>query len=104
MKTADPAGAPDEERTERGLDGLMVRYSRWKRRSLEDIAQEPLSTLALRNAYLCACILLDGVILPWIVVVLGGGFSLLLFTLLFIPAVAAETALYRRMKAAARRA
>lgn len=99
MKAPEPA-----EQTAtgaRGLDGLMFRYSRWKRRSLVDLAEAPLSTLAFRSLYLCGCILLDGVILPWAVTVLGGGFSFPLFALLIVPAVAAEAVVYRRTKTAA---
>lgn len=98
MKTAD-SDAPDEADTARGIDGLMFRYSRWKRRSLEDIATAPLSVLAVRSLYLCACILFDGVILPWIIMIPEGGFSLPLFAVLLVPAVAAEVLGYRRLRA-----
>ena len=91
----------DEKPAPRGIDGLMFRYSRWKRRSLEEIAEAPLSALALRTLYLCGCILIDGVILPWILTIPDGGFSLVWFAVLLVPALAGEVVGYHKLKAAA---
>jgi len=82
----------------RGIDGLMARYSRWRRRRLVTLAEMPLSALAVQTLYLCACVLADGVFLPWVVTVLQGEFSLLLFSALLIPLVAAEAVVYREMR------
>lgn len=95
MGTAE-RGEPQPEY--RGVDGLMMRYSRWRRQRLADLAEAPLSTLALRTLFLSACILFDGVLLPWVVTILDGGFSLLLFTVLLSPIVAAEALVYRKMR------
>jgi len=83
----------------RGIDGMMHRYSRWKLKRLASLANEPLSTLALRNLYLSACVLLDGVFLPWVVVVAQGGFSFLLFAILLAPVLLGEGIAYRRLTA-----
>ncbi len=86
----------------RGIDGLMQRYSRWRRERLVDLAEVPLSTLAARTLYLSACILFDGVLLPGVVAVLVGGFSLVPFAVLLVPVVAAEALVYRRLRRAER--
>ena len=99
MNPDDEQARANPDRIGGGLDALMRRYSRWKRERLVEIAELPLSALALRNLFLSVCILVDGVVLPWVVAVALGGFSFLLFTLLLIPAVALESVLYRRMKA-----
>jgi hypothetical protein len=83
----------------RGIDAMMHRYSRWKLKRLANMADEPLSTLALRNLYLSACVLLDGVFLPWVVVVAQGGFSFLLFAILLVPTLLGEGIVYRRLSA-----
>ncbi len=93
-----------EERAEpeykaRGIDRLLVGYSRWKTRRLVAMDATPLSALALQTLYLSGCILADGVLLPWIVTLLDGDFSFLLFALLLIPALALEAVGYRRLKA-----
>ena len=89
----------DEPRPEsRGIDGLMTRYSRWRRQRLVTLTEVPLSTLTLRTLALSGFILVDGVLLPWVVTVLEGTFSFLLFAILFVPLIAAEAMVYRRMK------
>lgn len=98
----DPTDLPTRDEPEeewRGIDSMMHRYSRWRLKRLARMADEPLSTLALRNLYLSACVLLDGVILPWIVMVVQGAFSFLLFGVLFVPTLVVELVLYRRMTA-----
>ncbi len=87
------------EDRDRGIDAWMRRYSRWRERRLTHLAAVPLSSLAVQNLVLCLCILLDGVFLPWIVVLVAGGFSSPLFALLLVPSVIAEGVVYRRMKA-----
>lgn len=77
----------------------MRRYSRWRERRLTHLAAIPLSSLALQNLFLCACILVDGVLLPWLVVLLAGGFSYVIFTLILAPGIVAEGFVYQRMKA-----
>ncbi len=83
----------------RGIDAWMRRYSRWRERRLTDLASVPLSSLAVQNLFLCICILLDGVLLPWIVILITGGFSYPLFALLLVPSVLAEGVLYQKLKA-----
>lgn len=83
----------------RGLDGLMRRYSRWRRERLVTMAEVPLSTLTLQSLYLSACVLADGILLPWVASVFEGGFSWLVFVVLLVPSLAAESVFYRRMKA-----
>ena len=100
--TADDPAAPPPEYKARGIDALLVRYSRWRRRRLARLAEVPLAALALETLYLSACILADAVVLPWIVVLVAGGFSFALFGLLFLPTVVAEAVLYRRVKATPR--
>jgi hypothetical protein len=99
MKPADLPTRDEPEGEHRGIDAMMKRYSRWKLKRLASMADEPLSTLALRNLYLSACVLLDGVLLPWVVVVAQSGFSFLLFAILFVPTVLGEGIVYRRMTA-----
>ena len=95
MKESEAEEDPEGEY--RGIDSLMHRYSRWKIKRLTRAADEPLTALTLRTLYLSACILLDGVFLPWIVMILEGGFSLLLFSVLLVPTVVVEWTVYRRM-------
>lgn len=99
MKAADGQEETSAVPEARGIDALLLRYSRWRRARLTAMAEMPLSLLGLQTLYLSACILLDGVVLPWIVTLLGGGFSYLLFVLLLLPTLAAESVLYRRVKA-----
>jgi hypothetical protein len=81
----------------------MVRYSRWRRQRLVTLSETPLAILTLQTLYLSACILADGVLLPWVVTILEGGFSWLLFAVLLVPVLAAESILYRRVKAPGKR-
>jgi hypothetical protein len=99
MGTAEVTDREALETEPRGLDGLMRRYSRWRRERLVTLAEVPLSTLTLQSLYLSVCVLADGILLPWLASVLDGGFSWLLFVVLLVPALAAESVLYRRMKA-----
>lgn len=103
MGTAEPPDRVESETEARGLDALMRRYSRWRRERLVSLAEVPLSTLTLQTLYLSACVLADGILLPWVVSVPEGSFSWLLFTVLLVPALAAESILYRRVKAPQRR-
>jgi hypothetical protein len=96
MKPADLPTQDGTARERRGLDAMMHRYSRWKLNRLARMADEPLSALALRNLYLSACVLLDGVVLPWFVVLAQGGFSFLLFAILLVPTLLVEGIVYRR--------
>ncbi len=88
---------PQEEA--RGIDAWMRRYSRWRERRLMHMAELPLSSLAAQNLFLCLCILVDGVLLPWIVVVLAGDFSYAWYGVLLLPSVVGEGLVYQRMKA-----
>lgn len=98
MVTETPTrGVPEDG--ERGIDGWLHRYSRWKERRLTHMAELPLPTLALQSLYLCVCILLDGVLLPWVVVAVASGFSDALFAVLLVPVIVAEGVVYQRMKA-----
>jgi len=103
MKPTDDAARDDSAEEPRGIDGLMRRYSRWRLQRLARIADESLTALTLRNLYLSACVLLDGVFLPWAVIILEGGFSFLLFAVLLVPTLLVEAILYRRMTAPLRR-
>jgi len=103
MGTADASEHAASETEARGLDGLMRRYSRWRRERLVTMAEVPLSTLTLQSLYLSACVLADGILLPWVASVFEGGFSWLEFVVLLVPALAAESVLYRRMKAPQRK-
>jgi hypothetical protein len=100
---ADVDGRADRESPARGIDSLLLRYSRWKTRRLIAMDATPLSTLAVQNLYLAGCIIADGVFLPWAVTLLEGGFSFLLFALLLLPALVVESMGYRRLKAAPKR-
>lgn len=91
------------EEPTRGIDAWMRRYSRWRQRRLIHLAQVPLSSLALENLFLCLCILVDGVFLPWVVVLIADAFSYVLLALLLAPSLAAEYLIYRRMKTRPRR-
>jgi hypothetical protein len=95
MKSPELPTCDDAAGEHRGIDALMHRYSRWKLKRLATMADEPLSTVALRNLYLSACVLLDGVLLPWVVVVAQGGFSFLPFAILLVPTVLGEWIVYR---------
>lgn len=99
MRPGDGTARDDPPAEPRGIDGMMHRYSRWKLKRLASMADEPLSTLALRNLYLSACVLLDGVLLPWVVVVAQGPFSFLLFAILLAPILLGEGIVYRRLTA-----
>jgi hypothetical protein len=100
MTTAPDTPDRDEPpREQRGIDGWMHRYSRWKRRRLVSLNETSVAVIGIRTLYLCACILLDGVMLPWAVVVLVGAFSYPLFAGLVLPAIVVEALLYQRMKA-----
>ncbi len=83
----------------RGIDAWMRRYSRWRERRLTHMAELPLSSLVLQNLFLCLCILFDGVFLPWVVVLIAGGFSYAWLGLLLLPSLVAEGLVYRRIKA-----
>lgn len=100
----EPASQEAPQVPVRGIDGWMRRYSRWRERRLTHLAETPLSSLALQNLFLCVCILIDGVLIPWIVVLLEGDFSLALFAVLFVPSVVAEGLVYLRIKGRAMRA
>ncbi len=93
------AGREATKEEMRGIDAWMRRYSRWRERRLTHMAELPLSSLALQNLFLCLCILFDGVFLPWIVVLVAGGFSYALLGLLLLPSLVAEGLVYRRIKA-----
>lgn len=95
---ADDEVQTAREREARGIDAWLRRYSRWKERRLIETAKLPLSALALRSGYLSACILLDGVFLPWIVMLLAGGFSFAPFAVSLLPIVVLEGLLYRKIK------
>lgn len=82
----------------RGIDGLLTGYSRWKTRRLIAMDATPLHVLALQTAYLSACILVDGVLVPWAVAIFQGEFSFLLFAVLLVPAIAAEFIGYRSLR------
>ncbi len=97
MATED--AAPVTEPESRGVDAWLRRYSRWKERRLTHMAEVPFAALAVQNLYLCACILLDGVVLPWAVTLVAGDFSLTLFAVLLLPAFALEGLLYARIRA-----
>lgn len=97
MATEDAAPAAEPEA--RGIDAWMRRYSRWRERRLTHLAAVPLSSLAVQNLFLCVCILLDGVFVPWIVVVVMGSFSYVLFALLLVPSFVVEAFLYKKLKA-----
>ena len=99
MGTAEASDRAASETEPGGLDGLMRRYSRWRRERLVSLAEVPLSTLTLQSLYLSACVLADCILLPWVVSVAEGGFSWIVFVVLLVPALAAESILYRRMKA-----
>ena len=103
MGTAESANRADSQTEVRGLDGLMRRYSHWRRERLVSMAEVPLSVLTLQSVYLSACVLADGVLLPWVASVFEGGFSWLVFVVLLVPALASESVLYRRMKAPQRK-
>jgi len=95
---ADAEERPHARPEARGIDGLLLRYSRWKTGRLITMDETPLSALALQTLYLSACVLADGVILPWIVTLLVGEFSFLGFALLLLPALAVESMFYRKMR------
>lgn len=79
------------------IDRLLKRYSRWRKRRLENIVELPLSKLALRTAFVSACIVIDGVLLPWIIVALNRSLlSLAMFAVSIVTAVAIEAYVYRR--------
>lgn len=100
MTTATDAPASDASpRTEHRIDGWLHRYSRWKRDRLVGLDETPLATMGVRTLYLCSCILLDGVMLPWAVEVVAGGFSYPLFAVLVLPTIVVESLLYQKMKA-----
>lgn len=63
------------------------------------LAEMPLSSLAVETLFLSLCILLDGVVLPWIVVLVTGDFSYPLFLLLLVPSLAAEGFVHLKLKA-----
>ncbi len=83
----------------RGIDAWMRRYSRWRERWLTNLAAMPLSSLAVQNLFLCVCILLDGVLRPWIVILITAGFSYALFAVLLVPSLVVEGYLYQKLKA-----
>lgn len=95
---AEQAGQEVPQEKARGIDGWLRRYSHWRERRLTQLAETPLSSLALQNLFLCVCILLDGVLLPWVVVLVAGDFSYVLFAILFFPSVVAEGLVYLKMK------
>lgn len=95
---ADDEAQTTPAREVRGIDAWLRRYSRWKERRLIETAQLPLSDLALRSGYLSACVLLDGVFLPWVLILLAGGFSFALFSVALLPIVVLEALLYRKIK------
>lgn len=99
MGTADAEERSDAAPEFRGIDRLMMRYSRWRRRRLTSLTEVPLATLGLQTLYLCVCIAADGILLPWAVTAVAGGFSLLVFAALFVPAAVVEVLVYRGMKA-----
>lgn len=99
MGTADADERSDGAPDFRGIDRLMMRYSRWRRRRLTSLTEVPLATLGLQTLYLCVCILADGILLPWAVEAIAGGFSLLPFVAIFVPAAVVEALVYRGMKA-----
>ncbi len=98
MATED-AGRETPPKELRGIDGWMRRYSRWRERRLMHMAELPLSSLVLQNLVLCIFILIDGVLLPWIVVLLAGEFSFAWFGLLLLPSLVAEGLVYQKVKA-----
>ncbi len=102
MGTVETVARKEPVPEPRGIDGLLLRYSRWRRKRLVTMTEAPLSTLALQSLYLSACILADGVLLPWAVSLIQGTFSFLLFAVLAVPLVAAEAWFYGRIKRALR--
>ncbi len=99
MATEEPTRDDSTAGLGRGIDGWMHRYSRWRERRLTHLAEMPLSSLAVQTLFLSLCILLDGVVLPWIVVLVAADFSYPLFLLLLVPSLAAEGFVHLRLKA-----
>ncbi len=83
----------------RGIDAWIRRYSRWRERRLMHMAEMPLSSLAFQNLFLCLCILVDGVLLPWIAVLLAGDFSYAWFGVLLLPSIVGEGLVYQKVRA-----
>ena len=77
---------------------VFHRYAEWKRVQLTNATAEPMANLLKRSAYLSLCVLVDGVILPWIILILNRSFiSGLVFACLLIVAVALEYLVYGRL-------
>jgi hypothetical protein len=82
------------------LTALLRRYSEWKRRRLVNDSQLPFNHLIIKTTFFTACILVDGVVLPWIVIALQRTFvSYLLFMLCLGLMLLAQVRLYSGIKA-----
>jgi len=82
------------------LTTLLRRYSEWRRRRLVNDSQLPFNHLIIKTTYFAACILVDGVVLPWIVIALQRTFlSYLLFMLCLGLILLAQVRLYFGIKA-----
>lgn len=58
----------------------------------------PIKQLAVRTAYASACVVADGVLLPWIVVALNrSSLSLALFAFAVVAAIAMEAYVYGKV-------
>lgn len=87
----------DGRHRRRTVTDLLNAYGRWRKKRIREIVDAPLRSLALKSLFFVVCIVVDGVMVPSVILIFGRSFfAYLLFGALFILAVAAEAYLYGR--------
>lgn len=87
------------------VDETLHRYSEWYRRRVENLSSSSLKTLAIKSCFLTVAIIIDGVILPSIIILLNRTLlSFALFGILLFSALIAEAFTYQRLRIGARKA
>jgi len=82
------------------LTNALRRYSDSRKKHLLTDSKLPMKCLVFRAVYITACILVDGLLLPWIVIELGRTFlSYLIFILCLSAIVLAQVRFYSKIGA-----
>jgi len=82
------------------LTNALRRYSDSRKKRLLTDSKLPMKCLVFRAVYITACILVDGLLLPWIVIELRRTFlSYLIFILCLSAIVLAQVRLYSKIGA-----
>jgi len=78
---------------------ILMKYSRWRRKRFVAESKVPLRLLLLRTGFLTGCILIDGVLLPWVITIMNRSIlSYALFVAAFGLAVFLQARFYYSWK------